>query len=74
MPPLFLFSTHFSIRVGGGGIGGNTTLKVLETSSEEIASIEKEKKIIFAAQPHGVMSVAGICSAINYVSRKKRGE
>lgn len=44
------------------------TTKVLETSSAEVAAIEKEKKIIFAAQPHGVMSVTGICSAINYVS------
>lgn len=46
----------------------------METSHEEVAAIEKEKKIIFAAQPHGVMSVAGICNAINYVSGKGTSE
>lgn len=38
-----------------------------ETSEEDTVLIEKEKKIIFAAQPHGVVSVTGICSAINMV-------
>ena len=40
----------------------------METSEEELASIEKEKKIIFAIAPHGVMTIAGICGAINMVS------
>ncbi|CAB1107369.1 unnamed protein product [Ectocarpus sp. CCAP 1310/34] len=43
--------------------------EVAETSQEEITLIEKDKKIIFAAQPHGVMSITGICSAINMAPR-----
>lgn len=41
--------------------------QVRETSDEEIEAIEKEKKIIYAITPHGVMSISGICAAINMV-------
>ena len=46
---------------------GNAT-QVMETSEEELLEIEKDRKIIYAIQPHGVMSIAGICAGIHLVS------
>ena len=42
--------------------------QVMETSEAELMEIEKDKKIIYAIQPHGVMSIAGICAGIHLVS------
>lgn len=46
--------------------------QVCEIKEEELAAIEEKKKIIFAVQPHGVMSVAGICAGIAMVIFAKR--
>ena len=47
-------------------------MQIMETSEAEVLEIEKDRKIIYAIQPHGVMSIAGICAAINLVSRHRR--
>eukprot|EP00611_Tribonema_gayanum_P025207 TRINITY_DN5693_c0_g1_i1.p1 TRINITY_DN5693_c0_g1~~TRINITY_DN5693_c0_g1_i1.p1 ORF type:complete len:341 (-),score=104.51 TRINITY_DN5693_c0_g1_i1:335-1357(-) len=39
--------------------------EIQETTDEELHELSKTKNFIMAAQPHGVMSVAGICYAIN---------
>ncbi|CAM9131828.1 unnamed protein product [Chrysoparadoxa australica] len=39
--------------------------EVLETTEEELEKLQKKKKFIHAIQPHGVLSVVGICTAIN---------
>eukprot|EP00904_Undaria_pinnatifida_P008005 jgi/Undpi1/4334/HiC_scaffold_17.g07700.m1 len=43
--------------------------QVMETSEAELMEIEKDKKIIYAIQPHGVMSIAGICAGIHLAPR-----
>jgi hypothetical protein len=37
------------------------SVQVLETTDEEFEELSKTRRFIFAAQPHGVMSVAGVC-------------
>ncbi|CAM9638091.1 unnamed protein product [Choristocarpus tenellus] len=43
--------------------------EVLETPREELDKLEAERRLIYAVQPHGVMSVAGICYAIYQAPR-----
>lgn len=39
--------------------------EILESSPSEILEIQKQKKIIFAAQPHGVLSYCGLCHGVS---------
>mmetsp|Transcript_22566 Transcript_22566/g.29293 ORF Transcript_22566/g.29293 Transcript_22566/m.29293 type:complete len:307 (+) Transcript_22566:26-946(+) len=43
-----------------------------ETSYEEIQEIEKTKRIIYTAQPHGVMSFCGMCYGVVAASEGKK--
>ncbi|CAM9341366.1 unnamed protein product [Phaeothamnion confervicola] len=43
---------------------------VMEISDAELDKLSETRRFIFAAQPHGVMSVVGICYAVYYAPKR----